>query len=800
VAFANPQAGQAPLTVEFTANVGGGSDDISYVWDFGDNTQSNPSTSSLISHTYQSAGTYIARLTAFDNESGLSTQSAPITVSATAGQPFSLSISADVTTGQAPFTVNFEAHPVNGQEPITYEWNVFDNDPGNPNPGPGNPPTLSSFAVVTPTFTNRKDPAIHFANTANVNGPYEYRVRVAATDALGSQQISEFLVVTALPHVQPTPGVPAPQGGNAYSAYRPRVVDFTFHPSDPGVTHNAQFASDVEADLGPFGFPQVWQPRANPAVASHPSGVTFVIGGERVSSNGTFQSLVGRGDSNYAYIPTAVESTTGQSQFGKYGTTSLGIVQNGGLVRLNDNGGLAPSFPGNWTPGMGPNTGSSWAPAPNNDPTSRIDTIVPLWVEMQQPPATGPSTATSRSTPFNIVGSAAAVFMHEIPETNDDGLYPGPFTQVPMGSIDSFILGVGHYMYPDSYTNGWNHDVMGPGQAPGLGVPVVYVFGGRTGAQNAVDTVQKYYPYGFGTEDMVPMSETFRFQTTNNQTDIWSNYFLRPDQDQFPGSGTNFDGQIETRGIDGGQEGVLPTLPKPLYGLSAVRLQTGTDFPSPTFPQSGYSHIFIMGGIEGTGGGGNGAVSDKMYWWNTTLGDDGQENPGGGLMSEMPDMPSPRAYGQAVLITQLPLRIALTGGYDENNDPLTTVDIFTIPDPYNPTTGNWGSFQGTLEEALRSTAVGWNEGDGTGAFVLSFGGFGQTDFTDDMYTYRLGGGGTVTESLPVVPRSWHRASQGGMAASTVPGLTTYNRYYLFGGTTEQGTTNIIEVASLPLNN
>jgi len=396
--------------------------------------------------------------------------------------------------------------------------------------------------------------------------------------------------------------------------------------------------------------------------------------------------------------------------------------------------------------------------------------------------------------------------MHEPPETNDKDLYPAPFTPVDPMSLDIFILACDHYYYPDSPTNNpnggsWGQDKMGQGQVPGLGVPVIYVFGGRTGATSAVDTIQKYYPYGFGTEDMVPMSETYRFQNTNNQADIWSDYFLRPDRDQYPGSGTNFDPQIQTRIPGGGNVPDLPKLPKPLYGLMAVRLQTGTDYPQPTFPQSGYSYVFVMGGIEGEGNGGDGSVSKKMYWWDTTKGDDGQPD-SQGVMSAMPDMPQPRAYGQAVLITDLPLRIAVTGGYDDLNHPLKTVDIFTFSNQFNPTTGTWSSFSGTLDEALRSTAVGWNRGVGGDTFVLSFGGFAETDFTHNLYSYRLGSGQTVTESLPVVPRSYSRAGQGGGAHSIFDSIhaMTYNRYYLIGGTTEQGTSNIVEVASLPGTN
>jgi hypothetical protein len=66
-----------------------------------------------------------------------------------------------------------------------------------------------------------------------------------------------------------------------------------------------------------------------------------------------------------------------------------------------------------------------------------------------------------------------------------------------------------------------------------------------------------------------------------------------------------------------------------------------------------------------------------------------------------------------------------------------------------------------------------------------------------MYSYRIGSGQTVTEALPVTPRGYHRASQGAGNGISGPPALTYNRYYLVGGVTEQGTTNIIEVASLP---
>jgi len=59
-----PEEGQAPLTVEFKADVEGGTPPLKYAWTFGDGTpdatEPNPK------HTYQKAGKYRADLTVSD--------------------------------------------------------------------------------------------------------------------------------------------------------------------------------------------------------------------------------------------------------------------------------------------------------------------------------------------------------------------------------------------------------------------------------------------------------------------------------------------------------------------------------------------------------------------------------------------------------------------------------------------------------------------------------------------------------------------------------------------------------------
>jgi PKD repeat protein len=79
--FANPTSGSAPLTVQFTGSITGGSGSYSWTINFGDGSSTSGSGSSVsASHTYGSTGTYTATLTV---KSGSQSASQSVTITVT---------------------------------------------------------------------------------------------------------------------------------------------------------------------------------------------------------------------------------------------------------------------------------------------------------------------------------------------------------------------------------------------------------------------------------------------------------------------------------------------------------------------------------------------------------------------------------------------------------------------------------------------------------------------------------------------------------------------------------------------
>lgn len=76
----NPASGGAPLSVSFNASGSYDSDGniASYQWSFGDGSSGS---GAELTHTYQNAGSFVAKLTVTDNQGGRDTSSKTITVS-----------------------------------------------------------------------------------------------------------------------------------------------------------------------------------------------------------------------------------------------------------------------------------------------------------------------------------------------------------------------------------------------------------------------------------------------------------------------------------------------------------------------------------------------------------------------------------------------------------------------------------------------------------------------------------------------------------------------------------------------
>lgn len=123
-ATADPTSGVAPLTVNFTAVVSGGTPPYTYDWDFGDGSphgNSNPT-----NHTYTTAGTYTVKLTVTD--SSATPLSKTITV-ATIVVYLDVQVTASPQSGIAPLNVCFFSSVTGGTPPYTYTWSFGDGAP-----------------------------------------------------------------------------------------------------------------------------------------------------------------------------------------------------------------------------------------------------------------------------------------------------------------------------------------------------------------------------------------------------------------------------------------------------------------------------------------------------------------------------------------------------------------------------------------------------------------------------------------------------------------------------------------------
>lgn len=118
----NVTSGEVPLIVDFDATKS--TDDnnvVSYNWDFGDNTATDSGL--VVSHTYNTVGTYTATLTVTDDAGKTTATTKVITVVEVPDSNPVAAFTANAATGEAPFAASFDASTSSDDNGvISYSW------------------------------------------------------------------------------------------------------------------------------------------------------------------------------------------------------------------------------------------------------------------------------------------------------------------------------------------------------------------------------------------------------------------------------------------------------------------------------------------------------------------------------------------------------------------------------------------------------------------------------------------------------------------------------------------------------
>jgi PKD repeat protein len=125
--ISNGTEGIAPATFEFQANLTGGTEPYTYLWNFGDDSEESDEQTVL--HTFEEAGTYNVTLAATDTDNQDASDSIEITVEApppppptTITEPLTVGIISNGTEGIAPATFELGANITGGTGPYTISW------------------------------------------------------------------------------------------------------------------------------------------------------------------------------------------------------------------------------------------------------------------------------------------------------------------------------------------------------------------------------------------------------------------------------------------------------------------------------------------------------------------------------------------------------------------------------------------------------------------------------------------------------------------------------------------------------
>jgi PKD repeat protein len=143
---------------------------VSYSWNFGDGTTASQAS---VSHTYQSAGSYTARVTVTDDKGATASASVLISVSTPANRPPTVSITATPTSGAAPLSVRFAsvAADPDGQV-VSFRWEFGD--------GQASTQTNPSHTYSAGSFTARLTVTDNLGATASAS------VQINASDGSGT--------------------------------------------------------------------------------------------------------------------------------------------------------------------------------------------------------------------------------------------------------------------------------------------------------------------------------------------------------------------------------------------------------------------------------------------------------------------------------------------------------------------------------------------------------------------------------------------------------------------------------------
>jgi PKD repeat protein len=205
---ASQLTGEAPLTVNFTATIAGGTPPFNYTWTLGDGSTS---AASSLNHTYARPGPYEAELTIEDARDVQNTSAVTIEASAPP-TPLSATIGATPSAGTYPLPVQFSVSPSGGEPPYTYLW------------------SFGSGITYSPTTDN----PTYTYTAANI-----YEASVQVTD-LADESVTEYTNITvgapllAAASGTPTSGV-APVSvaftGSASGGLAPYTYAWTFGPA-----------------------------------------------------------------------------------------------------------------------------------------------------------------------------------------------------------------------------------------------------------------------------------------------------------------------------------------------------------------------------------------------------------------------------------------------------------------------------------------------------------------------------------------------------------------------------------------